>query len=192
VNRRNCGSIPHGGGPIPRDSVRILRGALPALALVTLLSGCDDQVKRVSWFSTMTETPAVQPYEARPLPPPKGSLPVGAVRHYTLAEADSLLTSPLRPTKADVARGRIVYGQFCLPCHGDSGKGDGPVVGPNRFPPNFPTMNLTSERAKAFSDGYIWGMIENGRGLMPSYRRVPRPERWALVAYVRHLQTAAE
>jgi catechol 2,3-dioxygenase-like lactoylglutathione lyase family enzyme len=38
------------------------------------------------------------------------------------------------------------------------------------------------------SDGYIWGMIRNGRGLMPSYNRIEELERWDVVNYLRGLQ----
>jgi hypothetical protein len=51
-------------------------------------------------------------------------------------------------------------------------------------------MNLLSERARDLSDGYIYGMIANGLGVMPSYRRVPHGDRWYLVEYVRSLQDA--
>jgi hypothetical protein len=64
------------------------------------------------------------------------------------------------------------------------------VVGPNRLPP-LPTLNLLSERALDLSDGYIYGMIANGRGVMPSYRRVQHEDRWYLVEYVRKLQEDA-
>jgi hypothetical protein len=77
-------------------------------------------------------------------------------------------------------------------CHGAEGAGDGPVVGENRLPP-LPTLNLLSDRARNdLSDGYIWGMIANGRGVMPSYRRIPHADRWPIVEYVRFLQSASE
>ena len=34
-------------------------------------------------------------------------------------------------------------------------------------------------------------MITNGRGLMPSYKRIPAQERWYVVDYVRQLQRDA-
>ena len=38
------------------------------------------------------------------------------------------------------------------------------------------------------SDGYIFGIIRNGRGLMPSYNRIEESERWDVVNYIRTLQ----
>ncbi len=38
------------------------------------------------------------------------------------------------------------------------------------------------------TDGYIFGMIRNGRGLMPPYNRIEEMDRWDIVNYVRTLQ----
>lgn len=160
---------------------------LPVALLPIGFGACDDQVKRVPWFKTMTEQVAVQTYEGQPSAAPEGTVSVGQGPAYTLAEADTMLTNPTAPSDEGLAAGMVSYREFCLPCHGESGAGDGPVVGPNRLPP-LPTLNLLSERAVGLSGGYMWGMMENGRGVMPSYRRIPRDERWLIVNYVRSLQ----
>ena len=161
------------------------------VGLVTLaLTACDDQVKYVSWFETMVTQPSIETYEAAPRGPVAGTVPAGSARHLDLLASDTLLVTPLAGTAEDLERGRILYLQFCVMCHGETGAGDGPVVGPNRLPP-LPTLNLMSERAIDLSDGYIYGMIANGRGVMPSYRRVQHEDRWYLVEYVRKLQEAA-
>ncbi|MEN8143520.1 MAG: cytochrome c [Gemmatimonadota bacterium] len=174
-------------------TMRPLRHAarlLPVALLTIGLGGCDDQVKRVPWFRTMTEQVAVQTYEGQPPAAPEGAVAVGQGPAYTLAEADTLLTNPTTPSDEGLEAGKVSYAEFCLPCHGESGVGDGPVVGPNRLPP-LPFLNLLTERAAGLSDGYMWGMLENGRGVMPSYRRIPRDERWLIVNYVRSLQAQA-
>ena len=161
------------------------------LLLVAGSAGCDDQIKRVPWFKTMNRQVSVETYEAAAMLPPEGAVPLGAPLHYDLAAADTLLTNPVTAEPAAVERGGILYTQFCVMCHGASGAGDGPVVGPNRFPASYAPMNLTRPEAIALSDGYIFGIIGNGRALMPSYRRVPADERWYLVHYVRSLQGAS-
>ena len=159
------------------------------LGLTVALTGCDDQVKRVPWFKTMFRTESVRTYEAELTTPPEGTVHFGAERHYDLLAADTLLTSPFNRTAEVLERGEVLYLQYCVMCHGEEGAGDGPVVGENRLPP-LPTLNLLSERVmNDLSDGYIWGMIANGRGVMPSYRRVPHEDRWQIVEYVRELQT---
>jgi mono/diheme cytochrome c family protein len=132
----------------------------------------------------------VETYEVEPMAPVEGTVPVGSSMHLDLLAADTLLTNPLDTTPDVLERGEVLFLQFCVMCHGETGAGDGPVVGENRLPA-LPTMNLLSDRALDLSDGYIYGMISNGRGVMPSYRRVPHDDRWYLVEYVRKLQREA-
>lgn len=173
-----------------------LGGLAACLALLVALAGCDDQLKHVDTFAFMVDGPAIETYEQQPRSHPEGSVPVDGRRSYTLSEADTALSNPLESTTENIRQGRQAYVDFCLPCHGESGRGDGPVINnpgddnPRRLP-YIPTANLLSERARAYSDGYIYGMIVNGRGFMPSYRRIEREKRWQLVLYVRHLQRTA-
>lgn len=167
-------------------------GSRPELgrALVVLLvvgvAACDDQLKYIPTFSSMAEQPSLEPYERLALEPPSGAVALGSERTWTLPESDSLL-SPLASGDVDLELGGEQFLIFCSVCHGSDARGKGPVVGPNRIP-EIPTLDLHSEQARAYTDGYIWGMITNGRGLMPSYRRIPATVRWQLVAYVRALQ----
>jgi mono/diheme cytochrome c family protein len=51
-------------------------------------------------------------------------------------------------------------------------------------PPSYHSDALRSRK-----NGYIFDVITNGFGVMPSYRsQVPPADRWAIVAYVRALQ----
>jgi hypothetical protein len=51
------------------------------------------------------------------------------------------------------------------------------------FPPP-----LIGASAESRSDGYIWGIMRNGRGAMPSYNRIEELDRWDVVNYIRGLQ----
>ncbi len=164
--------------------------ALGWLAPAVLLTGCEDQVKYVAWFATMTDQPSVETYQDEPLQPVAGTIPTDGWVEYSLLDADTALFNPLTATSETIARGDSLYRDFCLPCHGASALGDGPVVGPGRLPPT-PIMNLTSDRARDLTDGYVWGIIGEGRGLMPSYRRIEPMDRWYVVTYLRELQQAA-
>ncbi len=159
------------------------------LALVVAGAACDDQIKYVPTFSTMTEQPSIEAYERAALTPPAGTVALGSERSYTLQEAEAL-SSPFGPEGIDLALGEESFQTFCSVCHGTAGRGQGTVVGPNRIP-DIPTLNLRSDQAASYSDGYLWGMITNGRGLMPSYRRIPAAVRWQVVAYVRAFQDSA-
>ena len=159
-----------------------------AAALVAGLGACDDQIKRVPWFETMYRQASVETYEQPMMRPPEGAVPLGAARHTSLIDSDSLVNPRAgRMDESTLGRGRVLYQHYCVVCHGETGAGDGPVIGENRLPA-LPTLDLTSERADGLTDGYLWGMISNGRGVMPSYRRIPADDRWYIVNYVRQLQ----
>ena len=167
----------------------------PRLAAVVVcsalaLSACDDQIKRVPLFKTMSWQASVEAFEEAPRGAVPGTMPIDGERTYGLMAADTAMTSPLTGGDGEVARGAELFRQFCAPCHGASGAGDGSVVGPNRIPA-LPFLNLRSELARGYSDGYLWGMITNGRGLMPSYRRIPAHDRWYVVEYIRSIQADA-
>jgi mono/diheme cytochrome c family protein len=152
-----------------------------------LTAGCDDQIKYIALFSTMSQQVSVEAGEEAPRTAVPGTMPIDGERAYGLLEADTMLVSPIAGDSAELALGEERFVQFCTPCHGPEGRGDGPVIGPNRIP-ELPTLDLMTERAIGYSDGYMWGMIANGRGLMPSYRRIPTYDRWQIVAFVRQLQ----
>lgn len=194
MNGRRSEHTARPGRPLRRAATVV--GCL--LALVAT-AACDNIVKYVDTFSTMTDGPAVETYEQQPRPAPEGAVPVegtGESLPLPVADTTSELQNPLSGTDAEIARGDTLYGRFCLPCHGPEGRGRGPVVNwdgdhARRLPP-IPALDLTSGDGPGRSDGYIWGIIENGRPpLMPSYRRVPEEDRWYIVEYVRHLQRQA-
>lgn len=168
--------------------------AAAAVLAAVALGACDDQIKhleqRTPFFNTMSWQPSVEAFEEVARAPVPGTMPIDGERTYDLMAADTLLVSPLAGTEADLARGAELYSQFCTPCHGVTGVGDGSVVGQNRIPA-IPLLNIRGELTRGYTDGYIWGMIANGRGLMPPYRRIPAMDRWYLVAYVRQLQAEA-
>ncbi len=116
----------------------------------------------------------------------RGLLPL----HYAATPADSQragreLASPLAGRKDAVARGAVVYANFCETCHGPAGKGDGRVA-QRGFPM---PASLLSPRALQMPDGQIFHVLTYGQGNMPSYAaQIAREDRWAVIAYVRTLQ----
>ena len=172
-------------------TMRLRRSA--ALALTVVLSAC-------SWFTDFKEQPKFDPWESPhdSIPMrgnPQGSVPVfgSAVPGYAVSRSnlpatiDSMASIP-NPVPADarsLLNGRKYYAINCSVCHGDAGKGDGPIVAKG-FPP-IPLVGPASP-ASGRTDGYLWGMIRNGRGLMPSYNRIEELDRWDVVNYVRGLQ----
>ncbi|MBW7933915.1 MAG: cytochrome c [Gemmatimonadaceae bacterium] len=169
------------------------RAALAALPLV--LGAC-------SWFTDFKQQPSVGTWQV--FNPdsaelkgfrgnPAGSvsingtmMPSWVVSYQQLPnviDSMSTLANPVAADSASLHRGRLNYQINCAPCHGATGKGNGPATTLGMVP-----MPLVSDRVKNFTDGYIWGMIRNGRGLMPSYNRIEEMDRWDVVNYIRALQ----
>lgn len=174
------------------------RRLLTALVVASTLSltGCE-------WFTDFKRQPHVvtweswQPESLAVRGSPQGSVPYGGtqVAAFTVsysnmpATIDSMsgLANPIAVDEASLARGRMLYQINCAICHGDNGNGAGTAV---RY--GFPLpIPLISESAKGRTDGYIFGMIRNGRGVMPPYNRIEETDRWDVVNYVRALQGVA-
>jgi mono/diheme cytochrome c family protein len=104
------------------------------------------------------------------------------------AEVVVNLLNPVPASETSLDRGEVLFLRFCAPCHGPNGDGASGYIMPAGYVP-YP---LISDRVKAFTDGYIYGMIRIGRGLMPSYaHRISHFDRWNVVNYLRVLQGVA-
>jgi mono/diheme cytochrome c family protein len=119
------------------------------------------------------------------LAPAPGSVPRGWVPLAygpgpdEAARAGRELTNPVPDGPEAQARGDKLWGNFCLPCHGPSGEGDGPVI------PLFPTPPpLAAGHARRMPDGQLFHVISRGQGVMPPHATQIEPrDRWALVRY---------
>jgi mono/diheme cytochrome c family protein len=173
---------------------KLKRGAqrLALLSVVTALGAC-------SWFTDFKEQPKLDPWESPSDTIPMRGNPQSSVSVYGTAAPgyavsrlplpgtiDSMSSIP-NPTAADARslhNGRMYYQINCAVCHGEAGKGDGPITGTKVMVP----PPLVGASAEGRSDGYIWGIMRNGRGLMPSYNRIEELDRWDVVNYIRGLQ----
>lgn len=185
-----------------RTSGRRTFGLMAAAVLVT--SGCTDAagydldylMAKAPFIATMRTSVS---YESHSLPrlPAEGTVPVSSpagevMGAFTQAQLDSVgavLTNPVQATPEVLERGETLYRNQCFVCHGEAGEGNGPVIGNGRFPLG---PQLIGGTALARSDGYLYGIIRVGRGLMPAYgERISHMDRWAVVHYMRQLQQNA-
>jgi mono/diheme cytochrome c family protein len=192
---------PLGAQRAVRSTQRAARTGL-SLTACLVLSACP-------WFTTFIDQPRQEPWEqqwsdtvkwlgVRPESLPSRGNPQLSVPIYGMTVAaftvslqptpgalDSLglLTNPTPVSDSSLANGRRHYQINCAVCHGASGAGDGPVIA---F--GLPAPSLLTDIARNRSDGYVYGIIRNGRGLMPSYNRIEDMDRWDVVNYLRGLQ----
>ncbi len=91
------------------------------------------------------------------------------------------LKNPLAKSDKVIAQGKKLAETNCVPCHGTSGKGDGPAAAALPVKP----ANWTSAAVQSESDGEIFWKISNGRGPMPPWKHLLENDRWALVRHIR-------
>lgn len=92
--------------------------------------------------------------------------------------------NPLRYDVASVERGKLLFAQHCLQCHGYWGEGNG-IVG---LTMNGRPANLLRLAGKQSPGAFAWKIAE-GRGAMPSFRNSLSPnEIWHLVNFVESLE----
>ncbi|MGI9625778.1 MAG: c-type cytochrome [Longimicrobiales bacterium] len=98
------------------------------------------------------------------------------------------LVNPVPATPESLARGEELYVRTCVVCHGPDGAGTTGYI--FEVHPAMAAYPLQGERAVALSDGYLYGIIRVGRGLMPPYgHQITHYDRWHVVNYVRQLQS---
>ena len=84
-------------------------------------------------------------------------------------------------------RGQQRFDINCAICHGNAGRGNGPVKAFGLLT----IADLTNDIIRAQPDGQIFNTITHGKTTMGAYGPVIAVEdRWAIVAYVRALQAA--
>jgi mono/diheme cytochrome c family protein len=99
-------------------------------------------------------------------------------------QAGLYLKNPLALTPQVEKDGEVLFGKFCIHCHGATGAGDGKVAAKLPGPPpayNGPLKNLP--------EGKIFHSITYGKNSMGNHASLLNTqERWTLVHYVQKLQ----
>jgi mono/diheme cytochrome c family protein len=112
-------------------------------------------------------------------------LPVGARAQapwQAPPEADGY-SNPNPANAQSVAAGKDVYLKYCVLCHGEQGRGNGPSA--QSLEPK-PANFADPSRMKGQSDGDLAWKIVTGRGPMPSWEPVlSEAEIWNVINYVR-------
>jgi copper transport protein len=95
--------------------------------------------------------------------------------------------NPIPPNVASVGQGQALYDRNCVPCHGPTGKGDGPVgLTLNPHPADLSQHAVPG----VHTDGQLYDWISHGfpGSAMPAFAStLTEEERWHLVNYIRTL-----
>ena len=193
---RRAQSVVRGAWRVDREAQMSSRATraiyCSALIVVAILTG------GCSWFTDFKQQPKIDPWESlNDTIPPRGNPQTSVPVYGTVApgylygraplpgalDSMSAIGNPTPPDARSLANGRINFQINCAVCHGALGHGDGPATRYGMVP-----MSLIADATKNRTDGYIFAMIRNGRGLMPTYNRIEEPDRWDIVNYVRSLQ----
>jgi S-disulfanyl-L-cysteine oxidoreductase SoxD len=171
-------------GPLART----IRVAALTLAVAIAIAASPVPGICFPWSIDMYRGPEIQPYAKAPRVTPADTIPVhGGEPPMSLEQATIKMHNPLEPTPENLAKGKEQFTTYCAPCHGESGKGNGPVAHLLAKPPK----NLISGTSKDLPDGYIYGAIRDGVLSMPSYaEEMPADQRWQVVMYIRSMQSA--
>ena len=152
-----------------------------------------------SWFTDFKQQPKIDPWDTANDTTPFHGNPQSSVDIYGSAApgfeyarepmpqnitAMANISNPVAADSASISRGRVNFQINCAVCHGALGMGNGPVT---RYGLPAPSIGAGSPAA-GYTDGYIFGMIRNGRGLMPTYNRIEEHDRWDIVNYLRTVQ----
>jgi mono/diheme cytochrome c family protein len=86
--------------------------------------------------------------------------------------------NPLAADPTAARAGAKLFHEHCASCHGSD------AAGKDKKPP------LTSERVQAATAGELEWLLKNGsmKNGMPSWSKLPEPQRWQIVAYLKTLK----
>jgi mono/diheme cytochrome c family protein len=106
-----------------------------------------------------------------------------ALIYAELAKAPQKARAKRNPLEKDpdaLSAGRILFEQHCVECHGDLAQGG--KKGPS----------LRAEEVQNAEPGAIFWILTNGvvRRGMPVWSKLPEPQRWQLVVYLKSLGVA--
>ena len=101
------------------------------------------------------------------------------------------LRNPFPPDTASIARGRELYEQNCVSCHGLSGRGDGPLAASLRPRP----ADFRVHMAAGHTDGELFTGLSKGvpgTSMPPFEAQISENDRWHLVNYIRGFAPSTE
>ncbi len=103
---------------------------------------------------------------------------------WVVPPAEKAKKNPVAADPKSIELGRSVARTNCVPCHGETFKGNGPAA----IALNPKPADWTSPRVQDQSDGELFWKISTGRGAMPPWKQLPEKQRWALLRFIKTLK----
>src|SRR5262245_41573654 len=179
-----------------RNISSILFGWVPLMLVVLVSSGCGarSEQRGYEYMPDMVRDPAYKAFAPNPVTRDGVTMQrpvIGTIArdyqpfHYGPGEEEAIragieLQNPYRAAER-IQEGKALYETYCSVCHGEGGKGDGPIAEKIPRPPSF-----KSDRLLQFQPGRFFHVITLGTKKMPSYAaQLSELERWKVITYVR-------
>ncbi len=158
-------------------------------ALVFAVALSVSSANSLPWSWDMWSQDSIQPYE-EPVIFPRDSISTDGkkTRLEDRENVELIEKGPVPRSDESVARGKKVFKEQCVVCHGPGGLGDGIIIKKGL---GFYPVNLTTPIISQRSDGYIYAYIRyGGKVMMPAYSEsISERDAWHVVNYVRKLQS---
>ncbi len=134
------------------------------------------QVIRIAFPTDMASSAAIGYLAGPRLSPAEGAVPIQGAAIVP----EEVPVNPIAAGATSLQRGKILYSIHCALCHGDNGRGDGPLAHYFARPP----ANLGGARTGAEFDAAEYLAITQGFGQMPALaENLTTRERWDIVNY---------
>ncbi len=167
------------------------------LSVCVLNTSCtrSPQEKGLEFIPEMVHAVPYESFSKAMLEPVEGTISRSAPDPYPYSKSEhgaiaagKELHNPLTPSEPLLARGKELYGSYCLLCHGATGEGDGPLIPKFPNPPSF-----KSKSGQQISEGRVFHAITVGYGDMPDHaQQISEQDRWKVALFVKEFQTVKQ
>jgi putative copper resistance protein D len=136
----------------------------------------------IVWAGQAGEAPAAVPRLVRIGTASAVVISAGVLALSLLPQNEEAQGNPIEPDAQSIALGRQLYTQNCQQCHGEDGRGDGPLASTLPVPPADFRLHVPYHE-----DEFFFNVITNGLGsIMPSFgEQLTEEERWHIVNFLK-------
>jgi mono/diheme cytochrome c family protein len=153
-----------------------LVGGMLVLAIVALLMFTYNSI-RIQFASEMENQESIAYVQGPRLAAPTAAVPIQG----PVLIGGQVASEPVAATAESLQRGGVLFGITCAVCHGETGRGDGPLAG--YFSPG--PRDLTTADIQQRPKPALFLVVTQGFGVMPSLQEnLAVQQRWDVINYV--------